>query len=109
MIVISSIIFACIYVGLIVRDECQRSVKNQVSKVEQVDFATGSWLSHEKQSAKELHVEHMKDENSGQTIIFAIVLLERPTHEGSAKVSIWQKVVLALPNIYPHYIYPHNP
>ena len=84
-------------------------MKNQVSKVEQVDFATGSWLSHEKQSAKELHVEHMKDENSGQTIIFAIVLLERPTHEGSAKVSIWQKVVFALPNIYPHYIYPHNP
>ena len=30
------------YVGLIVRDECERSVKNQGSKVEQVDFATGS-------------------------------------------------------------------
>ena len=30
------------YVGLIVRDECEKSVKNQVSIVEQVDFATGS-------------------------------------------------------------------
>ena len=30
------------YVGLIVRDECERSVKNQVSKVELVDFATSS-------------------------------------------------------------------
>ena len=30
------------YVGLIVRDECERSVKNQASKVEQVDFATVS-------------------------------------------------------------------
>ena len=29
------------YVGLTVRDECERSVKNQASKDEQVDFATG--------------------------------------------------------------------
>ena len=28
------------YVGLIVRDECKRLIKNKVSKVEQVDFAT---------------------------------------------------------------------
>ena len=40
------------YVGLIVRDECEKSVKNQVSIVEQVDFATGSRLSHEKQPSK---------------------------------------------------------
>ena len=30
------------YVGLIVRDEYERSMKNQVSKVEQVDFVTVS-------------------------------------------------------------------
>ena len=30
------------YVGLIVRDKCERSVKNQVSKDEQVDFANSS-------------------------------------------------------------------
>ena len=30
------------YVGLFVRDECERSVKNQTSKVESVDFATSS-------------------------------------------------------------------
>ena len=47
------------YMGLIVRDECERSVKNQASKVEQVDFVTSSRLSCEKQPAKEPHVEHM--------------------------------------------------
>ena len=37
------------YVGLIVRDEYKRSVKNQASKVEQVDFATISReATHEK-------------------------------------------------------------
>ena len=30
------------YVGLFVRDECERLVKNQVSKDELVDFATSS-------------------------------------------------------------------
>ena len=47
------------YVGLIVRDECERSVKNQASKDEQVDFATSSWVAREKQPAKKPHVEHM--------------------------------------------------
>ena len=47
------------YVRLIVKDECERLVKNQVSKVEQVDFATGLRLSHEKQPVKEPRVEHM--------------------------------------------------
>ena len=32
---------------LIVRDECERSVKNQVSKDEQVDFATSLRVAHE--------------------------------------------------------------
>ena len=37
------------YVGLFVRDECERLVKNQVSKKESVDFATSSWeATHEK-------------------------------------------------------------
>ena len=36
------------YVSLIVKDECERSVKNQVSKVEQVDFATNSRVAREK-------------------------------------------------------------
>ena len=38
--VISSIIFPCMYVGLFLRDECERSVKNQVSKDELGKFAT---------------------------------------------------------------------
>ena len=47
------------YVGLIVRDECERSVKNQASKDEQVDFTTGLRVAHEKQPVKEPCVEHM--------------------------------------------------
>ena len=47
------------YVGLIVRDECERLVKNQVSKDEQVDFVTGLRVAREKQPAKKPCVEHM--------------------------------------------------
>ena len=44
---------------LIVRDECERSVKNQTSKVESVDSATNSRVTHEKQPVKKSLVEHM--------------------------------------------------
>jgi len=47
------------YVGLIVRYKCERLVKNQASKVKQVDFTIGSRVFHEKQPAKKPHVEHM--------------------------------------------------
>ena len=36
------------YVGLIVRDECEELVKTQASKDEQMDFVTGSRLTCEK-------------------------------------------------------------
>ena len=39
------------YMGLFVRDECERSVKNQVSKDESMDFATSSRVAHKKQLA----------------------------------------------------------
>ena len=48
LIVIYSIIFPYMYVGLSVRHECERSVKNQALKVKQVDFATGSRVAREK-------------------------------------------------------------
>ena len=44
------------YVGLIVRDEYERSMKTQVPKDEQVVSATGLWLSHEKLTHKKSHV-----------------------------------------------------
>ena len=44
------------YVGLIVRDECERSVKTQASKNVQVDFVTGSWEAYPQ---REPHVVHM--------------------------------------------------
>ena len=47
------------YVSLFVRDKCERSVKNQVSKVESMDFATGLRVTREKQSMKKPRVKHM--------------------------------------------------
>ena len=44
------------YVELIVRDECERSVKTQASKDEQVDFVTGLRMSREKFTHKKSHV-----------------------------------------------------
>ena len=48
MIVISSIIFPCMYVSLFVRDECERSVKNQASKGESVEFMTSLRVASKK-------------------------------------------------------------
>ena len=45
------------YVGLIVRDECERSVKTQASKDEQVDFTTSFRLSREKLTCEKSHVQ----------------------------------------------------
>ena len=59
MIVISSIIFPCMYVSLFVRDECERSVKNQASKGESVEFMTSLQVASKKQSAKRPRIEHM--------------------------------------------------
>ena len=47
------------YVGLFVRDEGKRSVKNQASRAKSVDFATGFQVAREKQPTKRPHVEHM--------------------------------------------------
>ena len=47
------------YVGLFVRDKCEKSVKNQVSKYELVEFVTSSRVVREKQPAKRSRVENM--------------------------------------------------
>ena len=51
----------------------------------------------------------LEDEELCQAINFATVSQEGPTCEGPMKVFVWQKVVFALPILYPHYIYPHYP
>ena len=56
LIVISSIIFPCMYVGFIVRNECERLVKTQASKDDQVDFTRVSRVAYPQ---KETRVEHM--------------------------------------------------
>ena len=45
--------------GLFVRDERERSVKNQASKDELVQFATRSRVAHKKQLVKRPSVKHM--------------------------------------------------
>ena len=48
--------FPFMYVGLIVRDVCERSMKTQGSKDVQVDFATGSQLSRKKLTRENSHM-----------------------------------------------------
>ena len=43
------------YVGLFVRDECERSVKNQASKDESMQFASSSWEATHKKATCEAH------------------------------------------------------
>ena len=96
------------YVGLIVRDNCERSVKTQVSKNVQVDFTTGSQLSREKLTREKSHVlsTWLEDEESSQVVLFASVSRVRPTCEGLVKHSVWQKVMffftLSLHTLYIH-------
>ena len=47
------------YVGLFVRDEYERLMKNQASNDEFVEFTTSSQVAHEKQPVKSPHVENM--------------------------------------------------
>ena len=49
------------YVGLIVRDECERLVKKQVSKVEQVDFTIGSREATREKATCRAHDWKMKN------------------------------------------------
>jgi len=47
------------YVGLFVRDECERSMKNQASNDELVKFMTSLQVARNKQLVKMPRVEHM--------------------------------------------------
>ena len=52
------------YVGLIVRDECERSVKTQASKDEQVDFVIGSRVATREKS--HMYSTWLEDEESSR-------------------------------------------
>ena len=98
--------FPCIYVGLIVRDECERLVKTQGSKDKQVDFATSLQLFCQKFTCKKSHVWStcLEDEELCQPGFFASVSRVRLTHKGLAKLFVWQKVMfcfdMSLPTLY---------
>ena len=47
------------YMGLFVRDECERLVKNQASKDESMQFAASLRVAREKQPAKRPRVKHV--------------------------------------------------
>ena len=90
------------YVGLFVRDECERSMKNQASNDKLVEFTTSFQVACEKQPAKRPCVEHM----TGRWRVvpgcqfyecFARRAIPRSTHE-----SFWlAKSYDALPNSLP--------
>ena len=67
------------YVGLIVRDEGERSMKNQASKVESVDFATSSREATREKATCEAHDWKMK--SYARLSILATVSREGPTRE----------------------------
>ena len=92
------------YVGLFVRDECERSVKNQTSKVESVDFATSSREATHENAICGAHDWKMKSYAR-----LSIFKLSRKKGQLATKVFVWQKVVVTLPILYPHHIYPHYP
>ena len=79
------------YVGLFVKDECERSMKNQASKDELVEFATSSReVTCEKATCK----AYVEAEESYQVVKFVSVSREGSSHEEPTKLSIWQKVYL---------------
>ena len=91
--------------GLIIRDECERSVKNQASKVEQVDFATGSWVACNKQTAKKSRVEHM---TGRWRVVSSCHFRDCLTGAKDLRKSLFgKKLCFALRSLYPHYIYPN--
>ena len=47
------------YVGLFVRDEYERPVKNQASKDESVEFVTSLRVARKKQPVKRARIRHM--------------------------------------------------
>ena len=86
------------YVGLIVRDECERSVKNQVSKVELVDFVTSSREVTCEKATCGAHDWKMKS-------CARLSISQLSCKKGQpAKVFVWQKVVFcftkSLPTLY---------
>ena len=44
------------YVGLIVRDECERSVKTQASNDKQMVFASVSWVADPRKESRAKHM-----------------------------------------------------
>ena len=75
------------YVRLIVRDECERLVKNQVSKVELVDFVTSSREVTCEKATCGAHDWKMKS-------CARLSISQLSCKKGQpAKVFVWQKVV----------------
>ena len=83
------------YVGLFVRDECERSVKNQTSKDESVE----SWQARKKQPVKKPHVKHM---TGGWRVMLGCEVCEccvrRAIPQNTFETLYLAKSLFALPN-----------
>ena len=105
LIVIFLIIFPiCIWV-LFVRDECERLVKNQASKVESMDFVTSSWeATHEKATCR-AHDKKLK--GHARWLVSWVSCDMGQLAKYLRNILFSKKLCLLYQILYPHYIYSH--
>ena len=96
--------------GLIVRDECERSVRNQALKVESMDR---DWLvsslreATRKKATCRAHDWKMK---SHARLSFLCLSRKKGQPTKDLRKSLFgKKLCFALPSLYLHYIYSHYP
>ena len=88
----------------------EKLVKNQASKKNQCSLQLAREKLARRVTLERPRVKHMtRSEKSCQAVKFASTSRERPSHEVSEKLSIWQKEKVFYQILYPHYIYSHYP
>ena len=98
------------YVGLFVRDKCERSVKNQDSKMNQCNLRLASAKLARSNLQKKPHVEHMI--GSWRVTLGCQVckcFARRAILWNTRETFCLTKIKLLYQILYPHYKYPHYP
>ena len=90
------------YVSLCVRDKCERSVKNQASKIESVDFATSSWEATHEKATFGAHDWKMK---SCATLSFSWLSREKSQLAKDPQKFLFGKKLCLLYQVFTHTIY----
>ena len=104
LIVISLVIFPYMYVGLSVKDECERLMKNRASKVESMDFATGLWVAIRE---KTMCAHDWKMKSCARLSFLWLSREKGQPLKNPQKFLFGKMLCFALPFFYPYYIYPH--